>query len=195
MSAAVCLLEESMPVEYRFYCPELQREVGTAECYDRGNTGRACYGECCEHVERAVCSLILDMLQASYGDLIAVEKNDADDTLTICFHERFRLKAYYDSLYRRAVFDTSANGVQGYEVTVGDTAGLVQIIGKLLSCELLFVVRPGRFRSKGRLQLIECAELKRKWRSLTRGLLTSVVDSKGVYEKKVFADILNPDAC
>ena len=46
-----------MPTNYRFFCPELQREVSTEECYDRGNTGRACYGECCSHIEQAVLTI------------------------------------------------------------------------------------------------------------------------------------------
>ena len=62
-----------MPTEYRFFCPELQREVSTAECYDRGDTGRTCYGECCAHVEQAVLTIAQTRLQAAFGDRIATE--------------------------------------------------------------------------------------------------------------------------
>ena len=176
-----------MSTEYRFYCPEQQREVSTTECYDRGNSGRACYGECCDQMERAICMLAQERLRAAFGDRINVTWNETDSTLTLCFHEHLILEAYYDRLFRTVGFDAYLKGMHGHNFPAEDVDGLVRTVGMLLRGDVCFVIRQSWLPVGGSLRLVERAELQANWRRWTRGCRTLIIDGRGVHEKDAFA--------
>ena len=115
-----------MPTEYRFYCPELQREISTEECYDRGNTGHACYGEVCEHVETAILRIAHDRLKERFGNQINLKIQEAGGLLSIHLHEKLLLEVYYDRLFRTLGFDAFMGITHGYDFPAEDVDGLVR---------------------------------------------------------------------
>ena len=179
-----------MPTEYRFYCPELQREVSTAECYDRGNTGRSCYGELCQHVEYAICMQIQEHLREAFGDRISTMWNEADSTLTIRFHDHLTLEAYYDPLFRTIDFDAYLHITHGHQFPAENVEGLVTIVEKLLNGGMAFVVQP-RWMLGGSLRLVTREELQANWRKYTSGCRTRFIDGRGIYTKEEFRQATN----
>ena len=176
-----------MPTEYRFFCPGLQREVSTAECYDRGDTGRACYGECCAHVEQAVLTIAQTRLQAAFGDQIATEYRTGDSLLVIRFHAHLTLEAHYDPLLRTVYFDAYLGLTHGHDFPAEDAEGLVRLAGQLLAGEAAFVVQPNGLLP-GSLRLVTRAELAANWRRYTRGRRTNIIDGRGVFDKVSYGD-------
>lgn len=171
-----------MPTEYRFFCPELQREVSTAECYDRGDTGRTCYGECCAHVEQAVLTIAQARLQAQFGERITTEYCEDDAMLVIRFHEHLTLEAFYDPLQRTVDFDVYLGVTHGHQFPAEDADGLVRIVGQLMNGDAAFVVQPnGLF--PGSLCLASRDELAANWRRYTRGRRTKIIDGRGMFDK------------
>ena len=176
-------LGKSVDEAYHFYCPKLQRDVNTDECYDRGNTGRACYGECCDHIEGAICGMAADQLRERFGNQLALKWREEEGLLSIRFHDGLTLEAYYDRLFRTMGFDAYLHGVHGHDFPAEDVDGLVRIVGALLEGKMAFVVRHAALFIGGSLQLVCQEELQAKWRRYTRGKRTRIVDGKGSYLK------------
>lgn len=172
-----------MPTEYRFFCPELRREVSTAECYDRGNTGRACYGECCQHVEQAILTIAQTRLKARFGEQITTEYRADDSMLVIRFHAHLTLEAHYDPLQRTIAFDAYLGVTHGHQFPAGDVDGLVRLVGQLLNGAAAFVVQPNGLLP-GALRLVSRDELVANWRKYTRGRRTKIIDGRGMLEKE-----------
>lgn len=184
-----------MPTEYRFYCAELQREVSTAECYDRGNTGRACYGEVCAHVETAILRIAHDRLKERFGDQITLEIQEAGDLLRIRLHESLLLEVHYDRLFRTLDYDAILGIIHGHGFPAEDVDDLVRIVGELLRGEKSFVVRPGWSFSGGSLRLLAREELARMWRKYIRGRRVKIVDGRGVHTKSEYEGWVKNSAC
>lgn len=176
-----------MSTEYRFYCPEQQREVSTGECYDRGNGGRACYGEFCDHVEYAICRIAQAKLTECFGTQISVEHKEPEGLLCIRFHENLTLEAYYDRLFRTIGFDAYLKDTHGHDFPAENVDGLVCIVGDLLRGEKAFVVQQSGLFGGGSLRLADRKELIRMWRKYTRGCRTLIIDGRGVHEKEAYA--------
>ena len=178
-----------MSTEYRFYCPELQREVSTEACYDRGNTGRACYGEVCEHVEKAVLQIAHDRLKARFGEQVRLEIQEADGLLRIRFHENLLLEAYFDRLFETVGFDAYLGFTHGHDFPAENVEGLVCIVDELLKGERAFVIRRS-WLGLGELRLTGRDELQRMWRKYARGRRVQIIDGKGVHTKQEYQEYI-----
>ena len=175
-----------MCTEYRFFCPELQREVSTEECYDRGDSGRACYGELCDHVEYAICRIAQAKLTECFGAQISVEHKESEGLLCIRFHDNLTLEACYDRLFRTIGFDAYLKDAHGHDFPAEEVDGLVCIVGDLLRGEKAFVVQQSWLFGGGSFRLVDREELVRMWRKYTRGRRTRIIDGRGVHEKETF---------
>lgn len=183
-----------MSTEYRFYCPELQREVSTEECYDRGNSGRACYGEMCDRVEMAILRIAHDRLKENFGDQVGLEMHEADGLLSIRFHENLLLEVYYDRLFRTIGFDAYLSITHGHDFLAENVDGLVCIVEDLLRREKAFVVQTSWLFSGGSLRLVDREALARMWCKYTRGRHTKIIDGRGMHTKAEFEQWINTPA-